>query len=92
MSSDLIRDAVAATVWRWPDVPEQGFITFVDRAKTRSKKHPGYCYRMAGWGEIGRTRGGLIALGLPAEKMPKPRAPLGATLSLLTRAEGRDAG
>jgi len=82
LSSDLIRDAVAATVWRWPNVPEQGFITFVNRAKTRSKKHPGYCYRMAGWVEVGKTKGGLIALGLPPDQMPDPEPPIGATLTL----------
>ena len=84
LSSDLIRDAVAATVWRWPEVPEQGFVTFVDRAKTRSKKHPGYCYRMAGWDEIGMTKGGLVALGLSAQDMPEPKPPFGVTEELTT--------
>lgn len=82
LSSDLIREAVAATVWRWPDPPEQGFITFVDRAKTRSKKHPGYCYRMAGWKEVGKTKGGLVALHLPISDFPDPVAPMGANLML----------
>lgn len=82
MSSELIREAVAATVWRWSDIPEQGFVTFVDRNKTRNKKHPGYCYRKAGWDEIGMTKGGLIALGLPSDRMPAPVPPLGANLTL----------
>jgi hypothetical protein len=82
LSSDLIQEAVAATVWRWPEIPEQGFVTFVDRAKTRPKKHAGYCYRMAGWDEIGKTKGGLIALGLAADEMPEPIAPLGSQMEL----------
>lgn len=82
LSSHLIEQAVKATVWRWPNPPEQGFITFVDRAKTRSKKHPGYCYRMAGWREVGKTKGGLVALQLPPENLPAPEAPNGATLTL----------
>ena len=82
LSSELIREAVAATVWRWPEVPPQGFVTFVDRSKTRSKKHPGYCYRMAGWSEIGMTKGGLVALGLPIQELPEPEAPIGAALTL----------
>ena len=88
LSSDLIRAAVAATVWRWPDPPAEGFITFVDRSKTRSKRHPGYCYRAAGWREVGKTKGGLVALHLPAEDMPDPLAPLNATLTLEPAIEG----
>lgn len=82
LSSELIREAVAATRWRWPDIPSQGFVTFVNRGKTRPKKHPGYCYRMAGWHEIGKTKGGLIALGLAPHEMPAPEPPMGVTLAL----------
>lgn len=48
-SSDLIREALAATRWRWPDVPALGMITFVDTTKTRHKRDPGRCYRKAGF-------------------------------------------
>lgn len=82
LSSELIREAVAATVWQWPDIPEQGFVTFVDRTKTRSKKHFGYCYRMAGWDEIGTTKGGLVALGLPKKAFPDPIAPLNSQMEM----------
>lgn len=58
LSSDLIREAVAATRWRWPDVPELGMVTFVDRGKTRSKRDPGFCYLKAGFEPVGHTRGG----------------------------------
>lgn len=49
LSSDLIREAVAVTRWRWPDVPPLGMVTFVDTAKTRAKRDPGRCYLKAGF-------------------------------------------
>lgn len=70
LSSDLIRDAVAATVWRWPEVPELGMVTFVNRRKVRGKRDFGFCYRKAGWQEIGRTKGDLTVLQLPMDAMP----------------------
>lgn len=71
LASDLIRDAVAATRWRYGDPPEQGFITFVDRSQTKSKRDPGYCYLKAGWKPVGRSKGGLYALHLdPADVEP----------------------
>lgn len=83
LSSTLIREAVAATIWRWPTPPPEGFVTFIDRAKVKPKKDPGYCYRMAGWEVVGETQGGLLALGLKADAMPTPDNPLHATPSLL---------
>lgn len=82
LSSELITEAVAATRWVWRGMPRNGFITMVDRSKTRPKKDPGYCYRMAGWQEVGRTDNGLVVLGLAPEKMPEPAAPMGAQESL----------
>lgn len=49
LSSDLIREAVAVTRWRWPDVPALGMVTFVDPDKTRHKRDPGRCYLRAGF-------------------------------------------
>ena len=83
LSSDLIRAAVRATVWKYGAAPEpHGFITFVDRSKTRSKKTPGYCYRMAGWEPCGMTQGGLHALRLPPGRMPEAEAPMDGNLDL----------
>jgi hypothetical protein len=76
LSSSMILDAVAATRWRWPEVPELGMVTFVDRDKTRSKKNPGYCFLMAGFQPVGHTKAGLVVLQLLEEAMPAPRAPL----------------
>jgi hypothetical protein len=49
LSSDLVRQAVAATRAHWPDVPPLGMITFIDTDKTRPKRDPGRCYTKAGF-------------------------------------------
>jgi hypothetical protein len=82
LASTLIRDAVAATRWRWPDVPALGMITFVDPGKTRRKRDPGRCYRRAGFRPAGHTAGGLVALQLDPADMPDPLPPIGAQLGL----------
>lgn len=74
LSSELIVEAEAATRAAFGDPPPQGFVTFVDRAKTRHKRDPGRCYRKAGWRVVGETKGGLIALGRPASEAPAPLA------------------
>ncbi len=76
LSSDLIREATAATRFIWGDPPPLGFVTFVDPTKTRQKKDPGYCYLRAGWKVVGKTKGGLIALQLLPHEFPAPAAPL----------------
>jgi hypothetical protein len=82
LSSTLIRAAVAATRWTWPDVPPLGMVTFVDAGKVRST-NPGCCYLKAGWRRAGHTAGGLVALQLDPDAMPAPEPPLGAQLPLL---------
>jgi hypothetical protein len=84
LSSDLIREAVAVTRWQFgepPDVPWP-FVTFVDRDKTRRKRDPGRCYRRAGWELIGETKGGLVALGLAADRVGEALEPIGAQMVL----------
>jgi len=82
LSSDLIRQAVAVTCWKFGDPPALGMVTFVDRDKTRSKRDPGRCFRRAGFVADGETAGGLIALRLPPDAMPEPAPPFGAQESL----------
>ena len=77
LSSALILDAVAATRWKWPEIPEMGMVTFVDRAKVRKKRHFGRCYRAAGFEVAGETTGGLLALQLLPEGFPAALAPEG---------------
>ena len=40
-ASDLIREAVAATLWKWPDVPPLGMVTFIDPTKVKGTKRRG---------------------------------------------------
>lgn len=76
LSSSLITAAVAASLAVLGDPPPRGIVTFVDRTKVRPKRDPGYCYLMAGWKRVGKTKGGLIAWQqLPAD-MPDPQRPL----------------
>jgi hypothetical protein len=76
LASELILDAVAATRSIWPDVPEQGLVTFVDADKTRRKRDPGRCYRRAGFRHVGFTKAGLWVFQLLAADMPDAVEPL----------------
>lgn len=80
LSSDLIREALAATCWRW-EVPPLGLVTFIDPTKVRHKRDLGRCYRKAGAHVRGYTKGGLLCVGWNADEMPAPSAPLGASES-----------
>lgn len=82
LSSELIREAVAATRYLWGDPPRQGFVTFVDPEKTRRKRDPGRCFRKAGFEPVGQTASGKVALLLEPVRFPAPQAPLSASLSL----------
>ncbi len=69
LSSELIREAVAATRAHW-DAPPLGMVTFVDASKTRHKRDPGRCYRKAGFKHVGFTKGGLYAFQMLESAMP----------------------
>lgn len=77
LSSSLIRHAVAATRWRWPEVPEMGMVTFVDPGKIRRKRDPGRCFLKAGFTRAGWTGGGLVVLQMRPEVMPPAAIPVG---------------
>jgi hypothetical protein len=91
LSSELIREAVACTLWRW-EPPPLGMITFIDRTKVRSRRAGwGKCYLRAGFtlavcpvhgGEDedcaacrSETEAGLLALQLLPAAMPQPMTP-----------------
>jgi hypothetical protein len=80
LASELIREAVAATRWRWAEVPPLGMITFVDADKTKHKRDPGRCYRRAGFKHVGFTKAGLWAFQLLPSEMPAAEPPHGAQL------------
>ena len=83
LSSELIRQAVAVTRSVWPNPPELGIVTFVNAAKVRHKRDPGYCYLMAGFHHVGETKGGLFAFQLLPDEMPDPMEPVGEGLFAL---------
>jgi hypothetical protein len=82
LSSKLIIDAVAATRWRWPDIPKLGMITFVDTTKVKHKRDFGRCYLKAGFKNVGHTKGGLVALQLMPDAMPDAMPPNNTQRSL----------
>lgn len=75
-SSDLIRDAIAASRAMLGDPPDLGMVTFVDERKVRPKSTPGRCFIEAGFEPVGRTtERDYLALLLPPDRMPAPAAP-----------------
>lgn len=70
IASEMILDAVAATRYFWPDVPELGMVTFVDSRKVRAKERIGRCYLEAGFTHVGFTKGGLHAFQMLPHQMP----------------------
>lgn len=78
LSSALVRDAVAATRWRFGEPPAAGLITMVDPTKVKPKADPGRCFLAAGFEVVGKTKSGLIVLGIKPSAMPDAHAPVGA--------------
>lgn len=91
LSSEMIREAIAATRWHCANVwrcaePALGMISFVDADKVRHKRDPGRCFVRAGFELVGTTEEeGLLAFQLKPERMPEPQPYVGAELSLFTR-------
>lgn len=75
VASEMIRQAIAITRWKWPEVPELGMVTMVDPGKVRRKRDPGRCYRKAGFRLVGETKGGLLVFQLLPDDMPRPLEP-----------------
>ena len=82
LSSELIIQACAVTRYYW-GVNPQGIITMIDTKKVRWKRHFGYCYRMAGFREVGFTKvRKLLVLKLFPEDFPAPLSPKTSQLDL----------
>ena len=77
LSSEMIRQAVAITQFKYGVAPDLGMVTFVSTTKVRKKRDWGRCYLKAGFKNVGFTKGGLVALQLLPADMPPPAAPLG---------------
>jgi hypothetical protein len=81
VASDMIRQAVAATLDHYGQAPALGMVTFVNRAKVkptrvRGRDVWGWCFRKAGFVDAGETQGGLLALQLHPSDMPPARPAL----------------
>ncbi len=83
LSSELVREALSATLAIWPEPPELGMVTFVNADKVRRKRDPGRCFLRAGFSRVGETKGGLIALQCLPTEMPGPLAALGTQGALV---------
>lgn len=70
LSSELVREAVAATRSFWGDPPPSGMVTFVDAARVKPKRDPGRCFLRAGFHRIGETPTGLVVLRLDPADFP----------------------
>jgi len=78
-ASELITQAVAASLAHYGSPPALGMVTFVNRAMVkptivRGEKVWGWTYRKAGFVDAGETKGGLLALQLWPSDMPAPMA------------------
>ncbi len=86
-ASEMIREAIACTRWKWPEIPELGMVTFLDQRyvkpiKRRGKEVWGYTWLLAGFEFDGETKGGLLAMRLKPENMPEPEKPRGLNTEL----------
>lgn len=80
-ASDLIREAVAATLAHYGTPPPLGMVTFIDRSRVRPTMvrgiaEWGWTYRKAGFRPVGDTKRGLLALQMLPQDMPLPSAAL----------------
>ena len=76
LSSELIRQAVAATRAFFGEPPALGIITFVLPKAIRSS-NPGACYQKAGWKRAGAAKDGKPCFQLLPERMPAAEPPIG---------------
>lgn len=79
VASDLIKQAVAATLAYYGEPPPLGMITFIDRDAVKSTMVRGiptwgYTWLKAGFQDVGETKGGLLAFQLLPANMPEPQA------------------
>lgn len=77
IASEMIESAIAATINNYGEIPELGMVTFLDRKKVkptmkRGVKTWGRTWELAGFRPCGETKGGLLALQLLPQDMPKP--------------------
>jgi hypothetical protein len=74
-ASELIIQALAATRFHFGEPPENGVITFINTEKVKRTRKYGYTYLKAGFIEVGKTKGGLLALQMESRKFPPAQEP-----------------
>ncbi len=79
LAGDLIWDALAATRAYYGEPPPLGLVTFLNEkhvrpTMVRGKPVYGWTWLRRGFRVIGRTKGGLLALGIAPADMPAPMA------------------
>lgn len=77
VASDLIRQAVSATLAYYGPPPSLGMVSFIDRSKVRptmvrGKPVWGWTWLKAGFVDAGETKGGLLCMQLWPSAMPEP--------------------
>ena len=87
LSSDLIREAMSATRWKWGNVPPLGFLTSVDADMVRHKRDPGRCFIKAGFERAGKSKSGRLWLLCPPERIPEAEPPIGGHVGYLLAPE-----
>lgn len=87
-ASVFIRDACAATRWRWPQIPGRGMVTFIDPNEVKARKVRGrlcigVSYFAAGFKHVGYTKAGLWAMQLAPCDFPPAECAKGTPPSLI---------
>lgn len=87
IASEMIREAIAASIAFYGEPPPLGIVTFIDRKKvkpTMQRGQPtwGYCYQKAGFKYVGETKGHLMVWQLLPSEMPEPKLAHGQTPTL----------
>ena len=83
LASELIKDALKATVWKWGAPPEKGMITFINTEKVKptmvhGRKTYGRTFELAGFKMVGKTKKNhLLCFQLLPEDFPKAEQPRG---------------
>ena len=83
LSSELIREAIAATRSRW-EPPELGIVTFVTPARSDASAIPVAAYLRAGFKNVGETKAGWSRCNSYPPICPSRRARRPASITLET--------
>ena len=80
-ASELIQQAIAATRAHYGEPPPLGMVTFIDQDKVKpifvhGKPTWGWTWIKAGFKEVGKTKGGLLAFQMLPDEMPEPEPAL----------------